>query len=348
VADTIVEERPVVDRSHHRAGLQRTYRHRRLAVFGVIVLCAAALLAPAYAVWNSDLLSAKGDDTASPTTVARPTRSTTSTTSTVPATTAPTTAPPTTVPAANAAPAVATPGITVGPLTEGPGPIPVVHRIPTFDKVVFITIDDGVTADPLALQIIRDQHVPVTMFLTQRYMPTNQDYFKQLIASGAVLASHSITHQSLRGKDEPTQRREICGPSADYAQRFGITPDLFRPPYGNWDPLTVQIAASCGMRAVVHWSATYDAGTLATTGGPLRAGDIILLHFKPGLGLNLTALLAQIQAAGLHPAQLADYIRSAPKAGAPPAAVAPAPGPAVPTLPGPTPTLPEGTGGVTG
>ena len=303
----------------------------------VLVVCLAALAVPAYLVFRSSDVETSAPSTTTPSTT-RPVTQPSTTSTTVPPTVATTsTLPP--------PPAVApVPGITVGTLTDGPGPIPIVHRVPTLDPVVFITIDDGVTPDPGALQVIRDQHVPVTLFLTQMYMKANADYFRQLQAAGAVIESHSITHTNLRGKDEATQQREICGPSADYAGRFGVTPDLFRPPYGKWDDATIRLAAGCGMRAVVHWSATFDAGTLSTMGGPLRPGDIILLHFKPGLGLGLQALLAQIQASGLRPAQLADYIRSAPPAPVPPIPTPGAPAPAPSTAP----PLPEGDGAVTG
>jgi hypothetical protein len=95
----------------------------------------------------------------------------------------------------------------------------------------------------------------------------------------------------------------------------------------------------------VHWSATFDGGRLSTAEGPLRRGDIILLHFKPGLGLNLLALLQVIQAAGLHPAQLEDYIHSAPATTLPTTTV-----PKSPTAPPPTtaPVLPEGVGAPVG
>jgi hypothetical protein len=39
-------------------------------------------------------------------------------------------------------------------------------------------------------------------------------------------------------------------------------------------------------------------------GKPLRAGEIVILHWVPGLGRQFAALLAQISALHLHPAPL--------------------------------------------
>jgi len=212
------------------------------------------------------------------------------------------------------------PGLTVGPLVGGPGPIPLLHRIPTTDPVVFLTIDDGAYPDQLALDLIRDHKIPVTLFLNQNMFRANSAYFQQLQAAGAVIGSHTSTHPNLRGRDAAFQHAEICDMNAQFDELFGHMPTLFRPPYGNYDLTTLQQAASCGITTALHWSAEADSGHIVTADGPLRAGDIILMHFKPGLGLKLISVLQQIQAAGLRPAQLNDYVISAP-----PAPVSPTP-----------------------
>ena len=49
-------------------------------------------------------------------------------------------------------------------------------------------------------------------------------------------------------------------------------------------------------------------GVLRTQGGPLQAGDIILMHFRTDLRWNLEVALDAAQAAGLHPAALEQYL----------------------------------------
>jgi peptidoglycan/xylan/chitin deacetylase (PgdA/CDA1 family) len=86
----------------------------------------------------------------------------------------------------------------------------------------------------------------------------------------------------------------------------------FRPPYGNYDANTLTAAASCGLKAVIWWSATFDKGQLALQQQPLSRGEIILMHFNDHLIEDLKAVMAQLQAAGLRPAQLTDYLDAAP------------------------------------
>lgn len=188
------------------------------------------------------------------------------------------------------------------------------HRVPTFDPVVFITIDDGVTPEPEALELLRSRNVPVTLFLTRNYIGRNIAYFQGFQAAGDAIGSHTMNHVDLRGKDEALQQREVCGPHDPFAQWFGGAPVLFRPPYGTYDDTTLRVAAACGITTVVHWTSTMADGVLSTQDGALLPGEVILLHFKPGLAVNLSVLLDQIAAAGLRPAQLADYISAAPAA----------------------------------
>jgi hypothetical protein len=72
---------------------------------------------------------------------------------------------------------------------------------------------------------------------------------------------------------------------------------------------TVTAATSCGLSAVVLWDATVDRGRLQrATPGPLTSGDIILLHWGPGLAGDLAVLSAYLDRSGLRSALLEDYL----------------------------------------
>lgn len=314
------------DATVRRTVLRRRYRRRRIMVGAVAatVLAIAAMTGRALIRSDSSVVAASPAptgvpaeaDTPLPPTSAAPTTAVAPTTAATPSTTvAPSTAPPTTV-AAPAPPGAAAPtGLIVGPLSGGPGPIPVIHRIPTFDPVVFITIDDGVTKDPAVLDIVRDRQVPVTQFLTEQYMGSDPSFFLQLQALGGVVGGHTRNHPHLTRLDDGAEADQVCTPAARFAEVFGAPIELFRPTYGEYDAQTVSAAASCGHRAVVHWSATFNKGHLSLQRGTaLRPGDIVLLHFNDTLATDLPALLDLIAASGLRPAQLADYVRAAPSA----------------------------------
>jgi peptidoglycan/xylan/chitin deacetylase (PgdA/CDA1 family) len=260
----------------------------------VPVVTAIAVLALGLAGWR--LLDGNGDTTTLADVATPSGERSTTTETTVPTTT--------TVPE---------PSITVGALEAKGRPVPVVFRIGTFDPVVFITVDDGGIQRPELVDHVRRTGVPITMFLTERYTSGDGvDYFRQLQDLGATVQAHSITHTSLRGKPLEFQTKEVCQPVDSYERDYGVRPRYFRPPYGNYDTNTLLAAQSCGLKAVLWWSATYNDGQLELQEGPLRAGEIILLHFNDHLSQDLETLVDRIEAAGLRPALLDDYLDAAP------------------------------------
>jgi hypothetical protein len=64
-------------------------------------------------------------------------------------------------------------------------------------------------------------------------------------------------------------------------------------------------AARGGLTALAGWSASMSGDRIKTWDGkPLSPGEIVLLHWDPGLGRQLIALLAAIRARHLNPAPL--------------------------------------------
>ncbi|HEX6501215.1 MAG TPA: polysaccharide deacetylase family protein [Micromonosporaceae bacterium] len=197
------------------------------------------------------------------------------------------------------------------PITVPDGPFArFFHKIPTRQPVAFLTIDDGWVQRPEALALLRASHIPVTLFLISPVAAGNPAYFRGLQASGAVIEAHTLTHPSLRGKSYALQHHEICGSVDQLGTLFGRRPDLFRPPFGEYDQTTLRAAHDCGIRAVFYWTETVDKGIVRyqTPLHRVQPGDIILMHFRPAYADDFIAALNAIHQAGLTPALLEDYI----------------------------------------
>ncbi|MBT2411738.1 polysaccharide deacetylase family protein [Streptomyces sp. ISL-12] len=204
------------------------------------------------------------------------------------------------------------PGTGGGPAGDLP---PVVDHVPTRDRVVFLTYDDGAERDPGFPALVRDRRLPVTLFLTDKVAGPAYGHFARLRAVGASLQNHTLDHPALRGLPYAGQRAEICGQQRKLKSRFGVRPRLFRPPYGRYDTATLRAAAGCGITAVVLWRAAPDAtGALTFTHGEprLRPGDIIAVDPDRPKGASLTErterVLRQIEGEGLRVGRLEDYL----------------------------------------
>ncbi|MFI2430386.1 polysaccharide deacetylase family protein [Streptomyces sp. NPDC018693] len=190
---------------------------------------------------------------------------------------------------------------------------PVVDRVPTDHKVVFLTYDDGAERDPRFIDMVRQLRLPVSMFLTDSVAGPGYGHFARLRSVGATLQNHTLDHAALRGLPYAGQRAEICGQQHKLRSRFGVRPRLFRPPYGAYDTTTLRAAADCGIAAVVLWRASMGPADLSFTHGPHRLlpGDIIAVdpdELGPGLRERTTRLLREVRERGLRVGRLEDYL----------------------------------------
>jgi peptidoglycan/xylan/chitin deacetylase (PgdA/CDA1 family) len=181
-------------------------------------------------------------------------------------------------------------------------------RIPTTQRVAFLTIDDGFVKTAEAPKLIAAAHIPLTLFLTSDAIRENPAYFAPMRANGAVIEAHTITHPELRGRSYAFQKNEICGSADRIGTFYGRRPVLFRPPFGDKDATTLRVVKDCGMRAAIFWRETVNEGKVRyQEGDAVQPGDIILMHFRPTFVKDFLGALRAIHRAGLTPALLEDY-----------------------------------------
>ncbi|MER5862601.1 polysaccharide deacetylase family protein [Kitasatospora sp. NPDC002040] len=221
----------------------------------------------------------------------------------------------TALPAAPAAPADKPVKLTAS------GPVPVFSEVPTKDKVVFITIDDGAEKDPKFVEMLTDLKVPVSMFLTRDIVKDDYGYFKPLQALGNHVHNHTTDHAQLSKVSAEKQKSEVCDAQTALTQQYGKAPLLFRPPYGD-GAHTPQLNTSvqqCGPRAIVLWRESMQIHDMQYQAADkkLKAGDIVLAHFrgpKDLKGETMTEMFAEmlrrIQEQGFAVARLEDYIQA--------------------------------------
>ncbi|MGW0530801.1 polysaccharide deacetylase family protein [Streptomyces sp. NPDC003032] len=159
---------------------------------------------------------------------------------------------------------------------------PVFTTIPTKRKVVFLTIDDGAEKDPALLRMMSDLKIPYTAFLSNYLVKEDYRYFRKMRDRGVSLNNHTLNHRYMPGLSYGRQLREICGMQDVIEKRYGKRPELFRPPYGNYNKNTLRAAKACGIKAVPLWAseAFPDRMEWREWDRDLHPGDIILTHFR--------------------------------------------------------------------
>ncbi|MEO5874200.1 MAG: polysaccharide deacetylase family protein [Streptosporangiaceae bacterium] len=212
-----------------------------------------------------------------------------------------------------------TPGTWTVPPASADGLPPVISRIATQEKVVFLTIDDGYEYDAEFVGIVRREQVPILTFLTTSYLPKHGPYFWAMKHAGSPIENHTVSHPNMVTLSAEGQQKEICDASASIEKAYGRRPTIFRAPFGSSNDVTRQAAKACGIKSLLFWTAEFYNGTKSPRGTPddfqrgdgatgFKPGDIVLMHYRKGLAGQFTTLLGWIRAAGFTPAAIENYL----------------------------------------
>ncbi|MEF9905819.1 polysaccharide deacetylase family protein [Streptomyces sp. P9-A2] len=159
---------------------------------------------------------------------------------------------------------------------------PVFTTVPTEEKVVFLTIDDGAEKDPAFLRMMSELEIPYTAFLSDYVIKDDYGYFEKMRDRGVGLHNHTLNHPYLPGLSYARQKDEICDMQDVIEKRYGERPVLFRPPFGNYNKDTLRAAKACGIEYAPLWNEEVfvDRWDYREGDRELHPGDIVLTHFR--------------------------------------------------------------------
>ena|GEM_PF-1258117 len=197
---------------------------------------------------------------------------------------------------------------------------PVISRVPTDQKICFLTIDDGAEKDPAFLQMVKDFRIPITMFLADCFIQDDYSYFTQLRDTGyCTIQNHTLHHPDMTTLSAQRQLEEVTGQQQKLVKNYNTHPYLFRAPFGNSNKATQQACKQNGLKAICYWRATFQKQGFQWQAADkkLRPGDVLLAHFRgpkangkgwPEMHELMTNLFRIVQDQGYTFARLEDYV----------------------------------------
>jgi len=207
----------------------------------------------------------------------------------------------------------------VKPITLSASDPTVFSHVPMTDKVVFVTIDDGIEKEPQFIQMVKDFQIPITISLADVLIRDDYAYFEKLYETGYIsIQNHTVTHP-LDMPSLPASRQldEISGQQEKLHKEYGVTPYIFRPPGGNYDATTIASASEAGLKGLMLWKEAMQISDMEyqTSTHRLHPGDIILCHFRGPAQLDgetmvrmMIRLYKHIQAQGFTVADVTKYV----------------------------------------
>jgi peptidoglycan/xylan/chitin deacetylase (PgdA/CDA1 family) len=183
--------------------------------------------------------------------------------------------------------------------------------VPVGAKTVALTLDDGPhpTWTPKVLAILKQHRITATFFMIGLHAAAHPGLVRTVLEAGHQVGTHTWSHANLKQLAAAEVRTEIeHGLDAVTTASWGLRPNLFRAPYGNWSPAVFAHCAALGQRSICwdvdprDWETPGTAAITARVMAQVGPRSIVLCHDGGGeRGQTVAALrtyVPQLLAAG--------------------------------------------------
>jgi len=175
--------------------------------------------------------------------------------------------------------------------TGGDGVAQVIREGPAACRAVALTFDlcpvrQGTGYDAALVEYLIEHRIPATFFASGRWVEKHDTEMKRLLAVPFFeMGTHGQAHAHLTTLDEGRQRVEIIGAVDLLKSRYGIQAPLFRPPYGEYNNLTLEVVRKLGLQFILWDVISGDPDPFlsaekmrARVTASTRAGSVIVFH----------------------------------------------------------------------
>jgi len=164
-----------------------------------------------------------------------------------------------------------------------------IWRMPTCEKIVYLTFDDGPTPEITnwVLNQLQKFEAKATFFCVGNNIEKNPAIFNQIIADGHTIGNHTFNH--VKGwntsANDYVNEVEKCEETIEKSSVKRQKSRLFRPPYGKIKPSQAKLLRSKGYK-IIMWdvlSGDYDTTIskekcLKNVLHHVESGSIIVFH----------------------------------------------------------------------
>ncbi len=142
----------------------------------------------------------------------------------------------------------------------------------------------GVDYTDSLLQTLAEEKVRVTFFAVQFWAEKYPEYLKKIAEAGHEIGTHSATHPYMSRLSETEIQTELNTSSEAIERIAGKKPELFRPPYGDYDNLLIDTVNAMGLYPIqwdvdsLDWKNLSASDIAARVTERVKSGSIILMH----------------------------------------------------------------------
>lgn len=160
-----------------------------------------------------------------------------------------------------------------------------IYNVETKENKIALTMNCAWNADDIdkILDVLKENNVKITFFVVGKWADKYPEALKKMSDAGHEIASHSNSHPKVANLSYEENVKEIETSVEKIEKITGKKPNLYRPPYGEYNNTVIKAAESKKYKTI-QW----NLDTLDYTGltgeemwkriEKVKAGDIILSH----------------------------------------------------------------------
>jgi len=150
---------------------------------------------------------------------------------------------------------------------------------------IAFTFDDGPSAfTPQILSVLQQDGVHATFFCVGQQVQASPGLVRETSQAGDVIGNHTWSHPNLTLLAPSQIRWQLSRTSAAIQRATGVSPTLFRPPYGAINATVRETAEQLGLRPVLwsvdslDWERPGVTTLVSNVLKNAKSGSIVLMH----------------------------------------------------------------------
>jgi peptidoglycan/xylan/chitin deacetylase (PgdA/CDA1 family) len=181
------------------------------------------------------------------------------------------------------------------------------NGLPNSGQVTFsCNVDWGEEVIPDMLKIFDENQINITFFVSGKWAEKHPDLLREMYAAGHEIQSHGYSHKLCSQNSVETIKEEILKTEKVIMDIIGVKTNVFAPPAGNYDEMTVELCRSLGYKLAL-WNVDTIDWREGSTAEVIKNrvlkkhlnGAIVLMHPKEETVKALPDLIREIKGKNL-------------------------------------------------
>ncbi|XEC97157.1 polysaccharide deacetylase family protein [Paenibacillus tarimensis] len=158
--------------------------------------------------------------------------------------------------------------------------------------------------DPM-LEVLEQERVKATFFFDGTWLKKNADTAKKIQSFGHELSNHAYSHPNMSTLGRTAAYQQIAKTESLLKETLGVKNRWFAPPSGDYNQMTVDVAAEQGLKTVlwtvdtVDWKKPSPEWIVRKISLQIEPGALVLMHPTASSSQALPGIIREIKRKGI-------------------------------------------------